>query len=735
LLPTLVSPYEVWQLNFAAALENYPHFESKNLIKQGRLDPEEFLNCVGIKAELCPEPVYRLRSLHISVQVKVDRTLKYHLGEYELDPRAYALSRGSTPAPVSRKPFEVLLYLVKERHRVVTRHELVEQFWEGHEVYEENLTKCISELRKALGDQQKPHRHIETLPAVGYRYIGVVEELAPPRESFTIHNETADAATLSASERAQDSPADAAVLEAEHVPAGFRSHMTSTARPRPSALIVTLLLAFIAAGAVALSVYSFRGASKMAPPSPGAIHSLAILPFELISEHSRDEFLELGMADALITKLSNLVQVSVLSTGSVRKYAGLTQDPIAAGKELKVDSVLEGTVQKQNERIRVTVRLLRVSDRSFLWGETFDEQFADIFSLQDSISERVAQALAVRLNSPEKERITKGYTDNGEAYQLYQAGRYSWNKRTEDGLLKSIGFMEQATLANPQYATAYAGLADAYIAASNFNLLSPEEVYPKAKSAARKAIQIDNSLGEAHAALAFSTMLFDWNWADSEREFRKAVDLSPKYGPAHQWYAVGLASAGRFDEAIAEASKAQHADPLSLFINAGIGWVSYLVRDYDRTILECTKTLEMEPGFAPAHVYRGMAYEQKGMFDKAIADLEAARDSQERPSFSGALGHAYAVAGKKAEARMLLRDLKESSAKHYFPPYYLALIYVGLGEREEALNLLERAYEERYPWLIHLNVDPRLDPLRSEPRFKNLVSRIGWGQTSVASSK
>ena len=493
--------------------------------------------------------------------------------------------------------------------------------------------------------------------------------------------------------------------------------------------IVTSLFAFIALGAVAVSVYSFMGASKTAPASSGAIHSLAILPFKPIGEQDRDESIELGMADALITKLSNLVQVSVVPTGSVRKYASLNQDPIAAGKELKVDSVLEGTVQKQNQRIRVTVRLVRVSDRSFLWAQTFDEQFADIFSLQDSISEKVAQALAVRLSTRETERNARGDTDNGEAYQLYQEGRYSWNKRTEDGLLKSIGFLEQATRVNPRYATAYAGLADAYIAASNFNLLPPREVYPKAESAARKAIEIDNNLGEAHAALAFSTMLFDWDWANSELEFRKAINLSPNYGPAHQWYAVGLVSAGRFDEAIAEASKAQHAEPLSLFINAGMGWVSFLARDYDRTIAECTRTLEMEPGFAPAHVYRGMAYEQKGMFDKAIADLEAARDSEGQPNFSGALGHAYAVAGKKAEARMLLRDLKESSAKHYFPSYHLALIYVGLGEKEQALNLLEKAYEERYPWLIHLSVEPRLDPLRSEPRFKALVSRIGLGPT------
>ena len=676
-------------------------------------------------------------------------TVKYRLGEYELDPSTYSLSRASTPVPVSRKRFEVLLYLVKERHRVVTRHELVEHFWDGLEVYEENLTKCISELRKALDDQHKPHHCIETIPAVGYRYIGGVEELLPPRESLNAEKETADAAALVVPEVAQKSSADPTIFEAENVLAGSQyemsganasptrsasaiarslqegrslQEMTSAGRPRPIVFVLTLL-AFIALAATAVSVYWFKRPSNTA--TAWGINSLAILPFKPISEQNRDEFLELGMADALITKLSNITQVSVVPTGLVRKYDSLTQDPIAAGNELKVDSVLEGSVQKLQQRIRVTVRLVRVSDRSFLWAETFDEQFADIFSLQDSISERVVQALAVRLSAPEKQRILKRDTDNVEAYQLYQKGRYFWNKRTEDGMVKSIGFLEQATKVDPQYATAYAGLADAYISAFNFNLMPPKEVYSKAKYAALKAIEIDNNLAEAHAALAFSMILFDWDLTNSEMEFRKAINLSPNYGPAHQWFAVSLVSTRRFNEAIAEATEAQHVEPLSLFINAGTGWVSFLVRDYDRTIAECTKTLEMEPGFAPARLYRGMAYEQKGMFDKAIADLESA--SEGGASFSGALGHAYALAGKKAEARMLLRDLKESSAKHYFPPYQLALIHVGLGEKEEALNLLEKAYEERYPWLLHLAVEPRWDPLRSEPRFKTLISRIGLG--------
>ena len=368
---------------------------------------------------------------------------------------------------------------------------------------------------------------------MGYRYIGAVEERLSPPESLSAENETPDAAALGVPEVAQKSSANPTIVEAENVLVGSQSQMsganarptgrshqeiTSTVRPRPAVYVLTLV-AFIALAAVAVSVYRFKRPSNTA--TAWGIHSLAILPFKPISEQNRDEFLELGMADALITKLSNITEVSVVPTGLVRKYASLTQDPIAAGIELKVDSVLEGSVQKLQQRIRVTVRLVRVSDRSFLWAETFDEQFADIFSLQDSISERVVEALAVRLSTPEKQQIAKRYTDNGEAYQLYQKGRYFWNKRTADALVKSIGFLEQATKVDPQYATAYAGLADAYIAASNFNLLPPEEAYSKAKYAARKAIEIDDNLAEAHAALAFSMILFDWTGRTRSWNFAK----------------------------------------------------------------------------------------------------------------------------------------------------------------------------------------------------------------------
>jgi len=635
----------------------------------------------------------------------------YLLGDYTLSPDAYSLLRGSVLVPISRKRFDVLLYLVEERHRVVTRQELIDRFWDGHEVYEENVTKCISELRKALDDQQKPHRLIETLPTLGYRYIGVVDERIPAEPPALPHSEN-------------DQPLEPPVEVPAPVAAGLvldgRSPWRRYARFALISVILVSAIFTTVTLANALWSRSFGSADATEPT-----HSLAILPFKPVSETNRDEFLELGMADALITKLSNLRQVIVLPTPAVRKYRNLAQDPITAGKELNVDSVLDGSIHKLDRRIRVTVRLIKVRDGSFLWGETFDEDFGDIFSVQDSISQRVVSALAVQLGTAEKERIAKRHTENSEAYQLYQKGRFFFNKRTPDGVTKSIRFYEQAARKDPNYALAYAGIADSYVAFTHFNVLPSREVYSKAKEAALEALKIDSNLAEAHAALAFSRLLFDWNWRGSEPDFRRAIDLSPNYGQAHAWFAVSLVSAGRMAEAMAEVEKAQSLEPLSLPINAGVGWVSFLARNYDRTIEECGRTIEMDATFGPAYMYRGMAYEQKGMLNEAIADLETARRLQERPSILGALGHAYAVAGQKDKARTLLRQLKESSATQYFPPYQLALIAVGLGETDDAIRLLEQAHRDRYPWLIHLNPEPRLDPLRSDPRFKELVRKVG----------
>ena len=655
-------------------------------------------------------------------------TTKYLLGEFDLEPDSYTLLRDSSPVSISRKRFQVLLHLIEQRHRVVTRREMLEHFWDGHDVYEENLTKCVSEVRKALDDQQKPHRFIETVPAIGYRYIGPIEErlstygLAP----------SAEATVMTAQQLSNENGNHNGALAASEQSAASNEDRFSLlfrfSSPRAKVALAVLAIAVLAIAAV---IFYPPKLNSAAAADSSAIHFVAVLPFKPISERNRDESLELGMADALITKLSNIRQVTVTPTSSIRKYTSLTQDPIVAGHELGVESVLDGSIQRLSDRIRVTVRLVRVADGSSLWAETFDERFADIFALQDSISERVADALAVRLSRPERERITKRYTESSEAYQLYQRGRYFLNKRTEDGLKKGIDFFEQAIRKDPNYALAYAGIADSYLVA-NYNLLPPNEVFPKAKQAAVKALEIDDTLAEPHAALAFTMMVYDHDWASAEREFRRALAANPNYGQAHQWYALSLAAVGRMKEAVAQSKRAQQAEPVSLPINASAGWVSFLARDYDQAIEQCSKVIDMDPTFGLAYFYRGLAYEQKGLFDKAVSDLEFARGAQSRPTTLGALGHAYAIAGNKTKAQALLRDLEELSRKRYFPGFQLALIYIGLGENDKAFAALENSYRDRYPGVIHINVEPRLDSIREDPRFKDLVQRIGLQYTPIA---
>jgi TolB-like protein/DNA-binding winged helix-turn-helix (wHTH) protein/Flp pilus assembly protein TadD len=651
----------------------------------------------------------------------MERNTKYLLGEFELEPDRYLLIRDLKSIALSRKRFEVLLYLVRQRDRVVPRKELIEKFWDGQDVYEENLTKCLSEVRKALDDQQKPHRFIETIPAVGYRFIGPAEELASPVEtkgSHQGHQEVPNAVPLQRGEPALH------LQQTDPITSDI-PHPTFTGWSRRVAVAVSLFGVLGLGIVFGIVFYPQRANSATSTVDSVAIHSLAILPFKPISEESRDEFLQLGMADALVTKLSNIRQVIVIPTSSVRKYSNPSQDPIAAGHELKVESVLEGSLQRVGERVRVNVRLVNVSNGLSLWAETFEEKSEDIFAVQDSISERVADALAIQLSIPEKERITKRYTASSTAYELYQKGRFFWNKRTEDGLKKGIEFFEEAIKEDPNYALAYAGIADSYLVA-NFNFLPPVEVFPKAKEAALKAVELDDTLAEPRAALGIVSMVYDRDWVAAEREFRHALRLNPNYGQAHQWYALSLAATGRLDESLAEARRAQQAEPASLAINAAAGWVSFLARDYDQTIEQCGKVIEMDPGFGLAYYYRGLAYEQKGKLDKAIAVLETARGFQARPTVLGALGHAYAVAGDRAKAEKVLRDFERISRTGYFPGFQSALVYIALGKKEEALASLDRSYQERYPGMIHINVEPRLDPLRSDPQFKKLVQRIGF---------
>jgi tetratricopeptide (TPR) repeat protein len=419
----------------------------------------------------------------------------------------------------------------------------------------------------------------------------------------------------------------------------------------------------------------------------------------------------------------------VVPRSTVFRYKGRDIDPQAVGRELDVRAVLTGKLVQRGDTLSIQTELVDVAEESQLWGEQYNRKLADLLAVQEEISREISEKLRIRLSGEERKQLVKRYTENTEAYQLYLKGRYYWNKRTAEDLKKGIGYFQQAIDIDPNYALAFAGLADSYIIFGNFGLLPPKEVYPKARGAAQKALEIDGNLAEAQVSMAFVKALFEWDWQGADAGFKRAIELNPNYGPAHQWYGVYLAGAGRLTEAVAQAQRAQEVDPLSLTINSVVGWMLYFDRQYDRTIEQEKKTLEMDPNFVLSYRYRGMAYEQKGMYPEAIADLQnAVTLSGSRTTVLGPLGHAYAIAGRRSEARKVLDEVMQLRARSYFPSYEIALIYTGMGEKDQAFEWLDKAYEERSPWLIHLRVDPRFETLHSDPRFADLVRRVGLPQ-------
>jgi TolB-like protein/Tfp pilus assembly protein PilF len=449
--------------------------------------------------------------------------------------------------------------------------------------------------------------------------------------------------------------------------------------------------------------------------------SIAVLPFKHIGS-VEDEYLGLGMTDALITRLSNVRQVIVRPTSAVRKYQE-TLDPIATGKELRVESVLDGSIQRSGQRIRVTVQMVGVADGASLWAEKFDEQFTDIFEVEDSISEQVTRALTLKLTREEKEQLVKHPTQNTEAYQAYLRGRFCLNKRTPDSFKKAIEYFQQAIEIDPDYALAYCGLADCYIFVSGYNVFHPKEYLAKAEEAALKALQIDDTLAEAHVSIGFHK--FDtWDYSGAAREFNRAIELNPNNAEAHAHYATYLRHAGRFDESIAEIERALELDPFSLSTMRSLGITFYFARQYDRAIKQLLAVLDLEPNFKSVHFFLGVAYEQKKMYDEAIIEYEKAKKVVELDA-RAYIGHAYAMSGKKAQAQNVLDELLELSQQRYVEPFFIALIYTALGEKDLAFAWLEKGYEDHLSTISVLIVDPMFDSLRDDPRFESLLQRMG----------
>jgi len=485
-------------------------------------------------------------------------------------------------------------------------------------------------------------------------------------------------------------------------------------------------MALAAGGVVLAALLAFAGWSTVFRSRSEAIDSVAVLPFVNASTDPDTEYLSDGITESLIGQLSQIPRLKVMARSTVFRYKGRNIDPQKVGRDLNVRAVLTGRVSQRGETLTVSMDLMDVTDGSELWGEQYNRKFADILAVQEDIAREITDKLRLRLKGEEEKRLARHFTENTEAYQLYLKGRYYWNKRTPDGIQKAIEYFQEAIEKDPSYALAYAGLADCYHVPTN--PLPPREKMPLAKAAAMKALELDNTLVEAHTTLARVLYVYDWDWSAAEKEFKRAIELNPRYAPAHQWYGDYLNETGRHREADAEGKRAQELEPLSLITNFHVALAFYWARNYDQAIDQFQKTLELDPSFPPALVILPAAYEQKGMLEEAIAGFQRGITLTKGPEkilAMAGLGHVYAVSGRKTEARKILGELQRLSEHSYVPANDVALVYAGLGERDEAFAWLDKAYEEHSFNMGHLTVEPRFDPLRSDLRFADLLRRIG----------
>jgi TolB-like protein/DNA-binding winged helix-turn-helix (wHTH) protein/Tfp pilus assembly protein PilF len=612
------------------------------------------------------------------------------------------------------KAFELLVVLVERRGHLVEKDELLKAVWHGSFVEEGNLSVTVSVLRKALNDDRGLHKYIETVSKRGYRFVADVRQVGEP----------------------ETRPALSPPNESRRVEAGGAAReQGSAAAPRPVAIFpnrivrLGILVLALALGTLLIvaKVVPRRGSATSQVQEPAAIRSLAVLPFQALDAKRGDEYLGLGMADALITRLGNTGKIIVRPTSAIQKYAGAELSPQAAGQEQGVDAVLDGRIQREADRVRLTVQLIRVRDGVQLWGETFDKEFTNIFTLEDALAERVAQSIRLKLTGEETRRFAKRSTERPDAYEAYVKGRYFWNKRTDKGMKKGLEYFRQAITLDPTFAEAYVGVADSYATLGLYAVLPPKEAFPAAKEAAKRALEMDDGLAEAHATMGFINFYYDWNRVDADNEFRRALADNPNYALAHSWYGESLAAMGRYQEANAEAQRALEDDPLSLIIGSNAGWTLSLAGRGDQAIEILKKAIDIDPSFPRTHFRLGRAYEQKKSYEMAIAELQQAVSLSEGDTcYKGSLGHVYAVSGNMNQARNVLQDLEGRGGQQYVPAYAIALVYAGLGDNDHAFTWLQKAYEDRSTSMIFLRLDPELSSLHSDPRFEKLSQQINF---------
>ena len=634
----------------------------------------------------------------------------YEFGPFRLDPNRHRLFRGDEVVALSPKAIQTLILLVENRGKLLERETLMDALWPHVIVEDANLTVAVSQLRKALNQNGDNAQYILTIPRVGYRFVADTCEVIEAPEPLILEQRT----------RLQPIADNAEANRTTVAPPELQAKISLLPEQRSPLhmqrrLIVALALCLTIA--VAAIAYRFVRSSSSAPAN---ISSVAVLPLKNLTGDPTAEYFSDGITESIISELSKVPELKVISRASVFIFKGKEIDPIEAGRRLGVGSIVEGSLLKSKDRIRVQLRLVAAADGHIIWsGDSYERAAADIFEVQDEISCNVAEHLRPVLCAGKPARRS---TENVAAYEDYLKGRYYLSQRTAESLMKAIQFFQQAVEIDPRYALAYCDLAESYKLAVWYVPMPASEAVPKLQAAATKAIELDSSLAEAHGAMA-EVYSFQWKWKESVTELERSLALNAGYAAAHHGLGLGLALIGRNAEALAHIERARELDPLSLIINTDYGWVYYLERRYDEAIAQYKQALELDPNFTLAHFDLALSYSALGRHEEAISEMQKAR---ERGSdYLAGLGYVYAMAGRRAEALKTLDDLKRLAEKQYVPPYHFGWVYTGLGDKDKAITFLQKTYDEHTQHVIDFKTVPMFDSLRSDERFQELVQKVG----------
>ncbi len=635
----------------------------------------------------------------------------FRFGVFELDLQSGELRKDGTAIRLQPQPFKVLAALVSRAGQLVGREEIQRQLWDGKTFvdFERGVNFCIRQIRAALGDDAETPRYVETLPRRGYRFLAAVEAFdgASP----------AGAAGMAAPQATEGPPALAEIAASIPSPAGRR---------RVGAGWLPLAGAAAAALAALLVVNLGGWRSWFRPKSPAPpIRAIAVLPLQNLSGDPAQEYFSDGLTDALITDLAKIGSLRVISRTSVMRYKSTTKPTSQIARELRVDGFVEGSVVRSGDRVRVTAQLIDAASDQHLWAESYERDLRDIIALQGEVSQAISRQIQTKLTPQEQKRLAAARPVNPKAYDQNLLGWYHWHKSVPSDWKKAIAYFNQAIEIDPAYAAARSGLADSYLMLGLWGSLPAREVMPKGKTAAIKALEIDPSLAEAHFALAFAAMYYDWDWNLAEQEFRRGFELNPGYSLGRQWYASYLLFRGRYEESFAEQRRALELDPLSLIHQNRLGQLLYFARSYDQAIEQFRKSLEMDPNSYVAHYTLADAYKHKGMYQEAVAEYETAWNLYGEKNKAAGYRRAFAAGGFEGAKRWYADYLVRMENKPEGSPLMLAIAYAALGKNDLAFQSLEKAHQERRPYLLYLKLDPDFDPLRADPRFADLVRRIG----------